>query len=86
MVTQPDKPHGRSRSVLVPPPVKLLADSERIPVLQPERPSGDVFLAALRFPMMSLRVSALIRLQGGKLWLRRLPVVPRPPRPSGSPS
>ena len=38
----------------------------------------SVFLAALRFPMMSLRVSVLIRLQGGKLWLRRLPVVPRP--------
>ena len=38
-----------------------------------------VLWAALRFPMMSLRVSALIRLQGGKLWLRRLPVVPRPP-------
>ena len=35
--------------------------------------------ATLRFPLMSLRVSALIRLQGGKLWLRRLPVVPRPP-------
>jgi uncharacterized protein len=45
----------------------------------------SVFLAALRFPMMSFRVSILIRLQGGKLWLRRLPVVPRP-RPSASPS
>src|SRR4051794_41264057 len=44
----------------------------------------SVFLAALRFPMMSLRVSVLIRLQGGKLWLRRLPVVPRPARTSGS--
>jgi DUF1365 family protein len=38
--------------------------------------------AALRFPMMALRVSALIRLQGVKLWLRRLPVVPRPGSPS----
>jgi DUF1365 family protein len=46
----------------------------------------SVFLAALRFPLMSLRVSVLIRLQGGKLWLRRLPVVPRSPRTSGSPS
>jgi DUF1365 family protein len=42
--------------------------------------------ATLRFPLMSLRVSALIRLQGGKLWLRRLPVVPRPTHASGSPS
>ncbi|HEX6645168.1 MAG TPA: methionyl-tRNA formyltransferase [Gemmatimonadales bacterium] len=48
VVTQPDKPHGRSRSVLVPPPVKLLADAARVPVLQPERPAGDVFLAALK--------------------------------------
>jgi DUF1365 family protein len=42
--------------------------------------------ANLRYPLMSLRVSALIRLQGVKLWLRRLPVVPRPPRSNGSPS
>ena len=39
---------------------------------------GSVLGATLRFPLMSLRVSALIRLQGVKLWLRRLPVVPRP--------
>jgi DUF1365 family protein len=44
----------------------------------------SVLGAAVRFPMMSLRVSALIRLQGGKLWLRRLPVVPRPPQAGGS--
>ena len=48
VVTQPDRPHGRSRSTLVPPPVKLLAESAGLPVLQPERPSGDVFLASLR--------------------------------------
>jgi methionyl-tRNA formyltransferase len=48
VVTQPDRPHGRSRSALVPPPVKLLAESAGLPVLQPERPSGDVFLASLR--------------------------------------
>lgn len=48
VVTQPDRPHGRSRSVLVPPPVKLLAEAEGLAVLQPERPVGDVFLAALR--------------------------------------
>lgn len=48
VVTQPDRPHGRSRSVLVPPPVKLLAESEQLPVLQPERPTGDLFLAGLK--------------------------------------
>jgi DUF1365 family protein len=35
--------------------------------------------ATLRQPFMSLRFSALIRLQGVKLWLRGLPVVARPP-------
>jgi DUF1365 family protein len=45
-----------------------------------------VLAATLRYPLMSLRVSALIRLQGVKLWLRRLPVVPRPPQSTGSPS
>ena len=45
-----------------------------------------VLAATLRFPLMSLRVSALIRLQGAKLWLRRLPVVPRPPHSNGGPS
>jgi DUF1365 family protein len=34
--------------------------------------------AALRTPLMSQRVSALIRLHGIWLWLRRLPVMPRP--------
>jgi methionyl-tRNA formyltransferase len=47
-VTQPDKPQGRSRSALVPPPVKLEAERAGIPVLQPARPHGDVFLAGLR--------------------------------------
>jgi methionyl-tRNA formyltransferase len=48
VVTQPDKPHGRSRSTLVPPPVKQVALQHGLPVLQPDRPRGDVFLAALR--------------------------------------
>ncbi|MBA3659988.1 MAG: methionyl-tRNA formyltransferase [Gemmatimonadales bacterium] len=48
VVTQPDRPRGRSHSVLVAPPVKRLAEEAGIPVLQPERPAGDLFLAALR--------------------------------------
>jgi len=47
VVTQPDRPRGRSRSSLEPPPVKRVAEEEGIPVLQPERPRGDVFLAQL---------------------------------------
>lgn len=48
VVTQPDRPQGRSRSELVPPPVKVVALEEGIPVLQPDRPRGEEFLAELR--------------------------------------
>ena len=39
------------------------------------------FAGSLRHPLAGQRVTALIRLQGIRLWLRRLPVVPRPPAP-----
>lgn len=46
----------------------------------PARPS---FLAgSLRHPFASHRVMALIKLQGIRLWLRRLPLVPRPAAPA----
>ena len=48
VVTQPDRAVGRSRSSLVPSPVKSAALEEGIPVLQPDRPRGDDFLAAAR--------------------------------------
>lgn len=48
VVTQPDKPRGRSRSTLDPSPVKVIALEESIPVLQPERPRGPEFEAAMR--------------------------------------
>jgi methionyl-tRNA formyltransferase len=47
-VTQPDKPQGRSRSTAVAPPVKLAAESEGVPVLQPARPSDPPFVERLR--------------------------------------
>lgn len=48
VVTQPDKPVGRSRSTLEAPPVKQMALEEGIPVLQPDRPRGDEFVAQIR--------------------------------------
>lgn len=48
VITQPDKPQGRSRSELIPPPVKVAAEAAGIPVLQPVRPVGDLFAASLR--------------------------------------
>jgi methionyl-tRNA formyltransferase len=46
VVTQPDRPVGRART-LTPPPVKVVALREGLPVLQPERPRGDAFMAEL---------------------------------------
>ena len=48
VVTQPDRPQGRSRSRLIAPPVKEVAAADGIPVLQPERPGDPAFLDALR--------------------------------------
>ena len=48
VVTQPDRPQGRSRSTLVPSPVKQVALEDGLPVLQPDRPRGDDFLDAMR--------------------------------------
>jgi methionyl-tRNA formyltransferase len=48
VITQPDKPQGRSRSELIAPPVRVFAESHGLPVLQPVRPVGDVFATSLR--------------------------------------
>ena len=48
VVTQPDRPQGRSRSALVPSPIKQIALEESLPVLQPERPRGEEFLEEIR--------------------------------------
>ena len=48
VVTQPDKPQGRSRSTAVPPPVKTAAQAEDVPVLQPDRPSDPAFVERVR--------------------------------------
>ena len=47
VVTQPDRPTGRSRSRLEPSPVKVVADAEGLAALQPETPRGDEFMAQL---------------------------------------
>ena len=59
VVTQPDRAAGRSRSALVPPPVKEAATAEELPVLQPEQPSDEQFLAQLRAlePELSVVIS-----------------------------
>ena len=46
-----------------------------------DRRAPSFLAGSLRHPLAGQRVTALIRLQGIRLWLRRLPVVPRPPAP-----
>lgn len=58
VVTQPDRPHGRSRSRLIPPPVKVAARNAGLQILQPERPVGDLFAATLRHHRADLGVVA----------------------------
>ena len=58
VITQPDRPQGRSRSTLIPPPVKLVALDAGLSVLQPERPIGDVFTTGLRHLRLDLGVVA----------------------------
>jgi methionyl-tRNA formyltransferase len=48
VVTRPDKPRGRSRSRALPTPVKVAAQAEDVPVLQPVLPRDEEFVAALR--------------------------------------
>lgn len=47
VVTQPDRPRGRGRKVMAP-PVKELALTASLPVLQPERIRGEEFHGILR--------------------------------------
>ena len=48
VVTQPDRPTGRSRSTAAPTPVKAAAAAEGLDVLQPEKPTDAAFLQRLR--------------------------------------
>jgi methionyl-tRNA formyltransferase len=58
-VTQPDRAVGRSRSTLVPSPVKAVALEEEILLFQPASPSDESFFAELRAlqPELSIVVS-----------------------------
>lgn len=47
VVTQPDRPAGRGRH-LTPSAVRRVADAQGLPVLTPEKPQGEDFLAEIR--------------------------------------
>jgi len=48
VVTQPDASQGRSRSKLIPPPIKVAAEAEELTIFQPEKPTDGAFLLRLR--------------------------------------
>lgn len=73
VVTQPDKPQGRSRSRLIPSPVKQIATAEKIPVLQPARANSPEFLAEIR----ALRPDASIVVAYGHILTPGVIGVPR---------
>ena len=56
VVTRPDRPQGRSRSTLVPFPVKAAAIAEGLTVFEPERPRGAEFLDTVRVLGVDLAV------------------------------
>lgn len=47
VVTQPDRPKGRGLAIS-PPPIKVLAEQAKIPVLQPEKIRTENFLGGMR--------------------------------------
>jgi methionyl-tRNA formyltransferase len=73
VVTQPDRPQGRSRATLVASPVKVIAVEEGIPVLQPEQPKSPEFVKALE----TLEADASIVVAYGRILTRAVIDTPR---------
>ncbi|MDR2041147.1 MAG: methionyl-tRNA formyltransferase [Tannerella sp.] len=68
VVTAPDKPVGRHGSILQPAPVKLYAQQQGIPVLQPEKLRDEDFLAALRALKADLQIVVAFRMLPEVVW------------------
>lgn len=74
VVTQPDRPKGRSLQV-VPSPVKVVAQEEKpdLPILQPEKASNPVFLEELE----RLNADLYVVVAFGQILSRKLLAIPR---------
>lgn len=68
VVTQPDKPVGRHQDHLQPPPVKVYAESQGIPVLQPVKMKDPEFIEQLRAYHADLQVVVAFRLLPEVVW------------------
>jgi len=73
LVTQPDKPAGRHRSTLTPPPIKRIALEAGIPVLQPESVREAESLDALR----ALAPDLIVVMAYGQILPKALIAIPR---------
>ncbi len=68
VVTMPDKPIGRHRSVLSESPVKRLAITLGIPVLQPESLKDEKFLSILKSYNAHLQIVVAFRMLPESVW------------------
>lgn len=68
VVTQPDKPVGRHGSVLQAPAVKQYAQTQGLPVLQPEKMKDPDFLESLRKYEANLQVVVAFRMLPEEVW------------------
>lgn len=68
VVTQPDKPVGRHQDHLQPPPVKVYAELQGIPVLQPVKMKDPEFIEQLRAYHADLQVVVAFRLLPEVIW------------------
>ena len=68
VVTMPDKPTGRHRSIFQPSAVKQYALAQGIPVLQPEKLKDEYFLDSLRSLQADLQVVVAFRMLPEIVW------------------
>lgn len=67
VITAPDKPAGRGKK-LTPPPVKVYAESRKIPVLQPPKLKDEEFLDTIRSLKPDIQVVVAFRMMPKELW------------------
>ncbi len=68
VVTAVDKPVGRHQNTLVPSAVKVYAQSQNLPILQPEKFKNEDFLNALRELKADLQIVVAFRMLPEVVW------------------
>lgn len=68
VVTMPDKPVGRHGSVLQASAVKQYAQSQRLPLLQPERLKDELFIRELQSLQADLQIVVAFRMLPEAVW------------------